>query len=113
MEALGCLLVAGFNLNLTALPGWIEWLAWVSFGRHAFEIMLCTELEGGMVDVDVPGSPPVRIRANIILGALGLDPGRASSNYVALLLIGVVLVVVTAVIVLLHMVCAGRRCRCA
>ena len=110
---LGCLLVAGFNLNLTALPGWIEWLAWVSFGRHAFEIMLCSELEGGMVDVDVPGSPPVRIRAEIILGALGLDPERASSNYVALFLILVVLVVVTAVIVLSHMVCAGRRCRCA
>lgn len=100
---LACLLVAGFNLNLTALPEWIEWLAWTSFGRHAFEIMLCSELEGQMVDVDVPGVPPVRVRASVILGAMGLDSRRYASAFASLFLIGVVLVVVTALIVALQM----------
>ena len=100
---LACLLVAGFNLNLVNLPGWIEWLAWVSFGRHAFEIMLCSELEGQMVDVDVPGAPPVRIRASIILGAMGLDPARYGSAFASLFIIGAVLVVVTAAFVACQM----------
>ena len=104
-----CILVAGFNLNLTALPEWIEWLAWISFGRHAFEIMLCGELEDQMVDIDVPGAPPVRIRASIILGAMGLDPERYSSAFASLLLIGAVLLVTTASIVFLQMRPTCRR----
>jgi len=94
-----CVLLNGFNLNLTALPGWIEWLAWCSFARHAFEIMLCSELENTMVDFAVPDAPPVRLQANVILTIFGLDAGRYSQAFGALIWIGVSLVVLTALIV--------------
>jgi len=107
---LACILVSGFNINLSTLQlntdgryGWIGWLPEVSFGRHAFEIMLCTELEGQMVDVDVPGAPPVRIEAAIILQAMGLSPERYGAAFGALLLIAVVLIANTAVVLVWKM----------
>jgi len=104
-----CLLVNGFNLNLNALPGWIEWLAWLSFARHAFEIMLCGELEDTMVDFQVPNAPSVRIQANVILTTLGLESSRYSSAFGALIAIGVVLIVLTATIVAMQVKPLFRR----
>ena len=71
--------------------------------------MLSSELEGQVVDVDVPGAPPVRIRASVILGAMGLDPARYGAAFAALFAIGAVLVLVTAFVVGLQM---RSLCRC-
>jgi len=100
---LGCLLLSGLNLNLDALPAGARWLPDVSFGKHAFEIMLSSELDGQMVLVDVPGAPPVRIRANVIIEKMGLSTTRYAEAFVALIGIGLVLMSVTAVIVALQM----------
>ena len=100
---LGCLLLSGLNLNLDALPEGVRWLPDISFGKHAFEIMLSSELDGQMVLVDVPGAPPVRIRANVIIEKMGLSTTRYAEAFVALIGIGLVLMFVTAMIVALQM----------
>jgi len=56
-----------------------------------------------MVDVDVPGAPPVRIEAAIILQAMGLSPERYGAAFGALLLIAVVLIANTAVVLVWKM----------
>ena len=70
-------------------------LAELSFARHAYELMLVTELTGTLVDVDVPGSPPVRVSADVILGVLGLSEERLPTDALALLLIAGVLLLCT------------------
>ena len=94
-----CLLFSGFQLNLPALPPAAAVVADVSFARHAFEIMLTTELDGQLVTVAVPGAPPVQLKASVIFDVLGLDASRTAQDFGALLLIGLVLLLLTAAIV--------------
>ena len=94
-----CLLFSGFQLNLPALPPAAAVVADVSFARHAFEIMLTTELDGQLVTVAVPGAPPVQLKASVIFDVLGLDASRTAQDFGVLLLIGLVLLLLTAAIV--------------
>lgn len=102
MALLVCLLLSGFQINLASLPPALEWLGQISFARHAFEWMIVAELDGQLVAVDVPGAPSVRIKAHVLLGALGLAD-RPAENLTALLAIGGVLIVITSLVVALQM----------
>lgn len=99
-----CLLVNGYNLNLTALPDWCKWLPDVSFAKHSFEIMLAGELDGTDVMVDiVPGVPPVEVRAEVILNAMGLSVNRYETSIAALFAIAIVHVLCTIIVVALQL----------
>ena len=104
-------LATGGLVNLKNLPGWVEAISNVSFGRHAFEIMFCSELMGQKVAVDVPGSstPVVLVDAEVMFDLLGLDQSRiVSTDFIYLVLIGLTLMLATAVVMVLHL-CSFQR----
>ena len=91
MILLGYLLLGGFQLNLSAIHDGFVWIADHSFARHAFESTLTTELEDQLVAVDVPGAPKIRIKSEVIMEALGLDPTEEQNahNILSLIVLGV------------------------
>eukprot|EP00962_Isochrysis_galbana_P027999 scaffold8828_cov129-Isochrysis_galbana.AAC.1 len=46
--------------------------------------MLTTQLHGQMIEIDVPGAPPVRLRASVALDLLGLSHQNRTTDLVAL-----------------------------
>lgn len=95
-----CLLLSGFQINLRGLEQTgLAPLAELSFARHAFEVMLVNELSGALVAIDVPGAPRVRVKSEVILGALGLSARRIPTDLGALVLIGAALLVLSTAIV--------------
>ena len=78
--------------------------------------MLCNEIEGELVTVDVPGAPRVRLRAELLLTALGLDPTRTAVNLSALLLMAVLLLALVVALTWLQLHkqdIIGRAAQCS
>ena len=99
-----CLLLGGFLLNLAKLHPSFAALAELSFARHAFEVMLVTELSNTLVDVDVPGAPAnLRIKAEVILETLGLTAERIPTDLLALLALNLGLLLATTAAVGAHL----------
>jgi len=97
------LLLAGFELNLSALPETVAWLPQLSFCRYAFEVMLGAELEGTVITVEAPGVPPVKVKASLLLELLGLDPDRVALDLGVLCAIGVGWLALTVIAVSIHL----------
>jgi hypothetical protein len=106
------LLVGGFNLNLGQLPDWVEWIATASFARHAFETMICSELDGQMVRVEVPGAPAVDLKAGVILKAMGLSPDNYAWNFGCLAIFLALTMAATTLVVMYQMGAVNLRSLC-
>lgn len=76
--------LSGLELNLQTLPSYLAWLPRLSFCSYAFEILLTTELEGTTVLVEIPGAPPVRLGAQVLLDLFGLSSSRIWTDLGAL-----------------------------
>jgi len=79
-------LLAGFTLNVAGLPPFIAQLPRLSFFHYAYEAMLTTQLAGQQILIEVPGAPPVRLKAEVALDLLGLYEKNKDSDLVALCL---------------------------
>uniref|UniRef100_A0A7S2GR72 ABC transporter domain-containing protein n=1 Tax=Haptolina brevifila TaxID=156173 RepID=A0A7S2GR72_9EUKA len=98
-----CIMFGGFLLSLSVLPTSWRNFAELSFCLHAFKTMLTTELQNDWVKVEVPGAPPVSLRASNIFVLLGLDGSRARTNWLCLFLFGFVCCAVTVLAIRAHM----------